>query len=255
MTMNHSTSSFSSNPSLRLSSTPASSQMSVAALPSFGADGLDQAQLSLNRLQQLINLLDSSLRLPNNPRAFMIYLLGLSIVFAGAFVHVLIAAQITQAEFKLTQLQEEYRIIEEQNGHIIFQIARDTNLMSLHARVTEQGYVPVQEREYVFVPADTLMDSSAQASAEPNGVAQPAVSQSATVAQANAPVNSANLDAQTSIGQFASWKEFFAVSTDSSAALTRSNTGASIDTPAFWSTWWEQTTARGSELIKEVSAQ
>ncbi len=253
--MNHSTSSFSSNPSLRLSSTPTSSQMSVAALPSFGADGLDQAQLSLNRLQQLINLLDSSLRLPNNPRAFMIYLLGLSIVFAGAFVHVLIAAQITQAEFTLTKLQEEYRIIEEQNGHIIFQIARDTNLMSLHARVAEQGYVPVQEREYVLVPADTLMDSSTLANTEP------AVSQSATAAQATAPMNSANVDVQTGIGQFARWEDFFAASTNSSAALTTasntgtSNTGTSTDTPAFWSTWWEQTTARGSELIKEISAQ
>jgi hypothetical protein len=235
--------------------------MSVAALPSFGADGLDQAQLSLNRLQQLINLLDSSLRLPNNPRAFMIYLLGLSIVFAGAFVHVLIAAQITQAEFALTKLQEEYRSIEEQNGHIIFQIARDTNLMSLHARVVEQGYVPVQEREYVFVPADTLLDSSALANAEQNKAAQPTVSQPATAAQATALMNSINSDAQTNIGQFARWEEFFAVGTNPNAALTSasntgvSNTGASIDTPAFWSTWWEQTTARGSELIKEFSAQ
>lgn len=256
--MHHSSSPFSSNPSLQLSSTSASRQMSVAALPSFNADGLDQAQLSLNRLQQLISLLDSSLRLPNTPRAFMIYLLGLIIVFAGAFMHVLIAAQIMQAEFTLTQLQEEYLTIEQQNGDIIFQIARDTNLMRLQERVAAQGYVPVQERQYVFVPADALMDSDVLANASADMPAQSAVAQPAIAAKAAAPLGSANLDAQISMGQFARWEEFFGIRGSAPSAASSAISGAagvSTDAPAFWSTWWEQTTARGSELLNQFRNQ
>ena len=129
--MHQSSSHFSSNPSLQIS--PMSVSSPLAAIPSFDNNGLDPTQASLNRLQQVIGMLDSSLRLPNNPRTFTIYLFGLVIVFAGAFMHVLVAAQIMQAEFTLNQLQEEYRSLEQQNGDIIFQIARDSQYGSSRA--------------------------------------------------------------------------------------------------------------------------
>src|SRR5262245_11239312 len=133
MTMPQSSSNLSSNPSLQIS--PMSVGSSLAPIPTFDNSGLDPAKVSLPRLQQLIGLVDTSLRLPSTPRAFIVYLLGLAIVFTGAFMHVMVAAEIMRAQFTLSQLQAEYTAIDQQNGDIIFQIARDTNMARLHDRV------------------------------------------------------------------------------------------------------------------------
>jgi hypothetical protein len=233
-----------------------SSPLSVAPNPLFDPDGLDPAQVSLNRLQQMIGFLDSTLRLPNNPRAFMVYLVGLAIVFAGAFMHVLIAAQIMQAEYTLNQLQEEFRAIEQQNGDIIFQIARDTNMARLQERVVAQGYVPVQERAYVFVPSEMVADTGILAE---EYVAKTVES----VAQPAAAPTPATLNANQDNGQFARWEEFWnttwrsaigggVVAASSVAPSTSSDpTQPAPTTSDFWSTWWEQATARGAKLLEQ----
>jgi hypothetical protein len=268
MTM-QSSSHFSSNPSLQISPMSASSQLaspklSVTALPSFDADALDPTQ-SLNRLQQIIDLLDSSLRLPNNPRAFMTYLLGLIIVFAGAFVHVLMAAQIMQAEFTLAQLQEEYRAIEQQNGDIIFQIARDSNMNRLQERVLAQGYVQVEEREYVFVAPEMLADAAGTGNnTANNSMAQAANNEETPVASASTQATSAALPSGTGAniggGQFAQWEEFWRMTwlsaPSANAGMTQTSTSqVSNAAPAVWSTWWEQTTERGSKLFDQFRSQ
>jgi hypothetical protein len=270
--MHQSSSHFSSNPSLQI--TPMSVSSPLAAMPSFDNKGLDPTQVSLSRLQQVIGMLDSSLRLPNNPRAFMVYLLGLAIVFAGGFMHVLVAAQIMQAEFTLNQLQEEYRALEQQNGDIIFQIARDTNMARLQERVTAMGYVPVQEREYVFVPSERLAELAtlAQSSTETSAIVAPAET-TITAQPAAAVMSSAN----KGIGQFARWEEFWnatwrsatggaaatmpdmtansAPATQSSAEVTPNNTQLAKPSPNFWSVWWGQATEQGSKLLDRFNSQ
>ncbi|MCC6453488.1 MAG: hypothetical protein IT328_00960 [Caldilineaceae bacterium] len=240
-------------------------------------------QASLNRLQQLIGVLDSSLRLPNTPRTFMIYLAGLAIVFAGAFLHVLVAAQIMQAEFTLSRLQEEYRAIEQQNGDIIFQIARETNMARLQERIIAQGYEPVRDREYVFLPSESLADvemveESAQANAAPdalpNSDANPAASsQSAFTAFAAPRLPAVNLPTINLDGsQFARWGEFWNTTwraasanagvnaapgstTSSTTNIASSRANASSATPSQWTTWWEQVTAQGSKLLDQFGSQ
>jgi hypothetical protein len=270
MTMHQSSSHFSSNPSLQISPMSVSSPLSVTSIPSFDKDGLAPAHASLNWLQQIIGVLDTSLRLPNTPRAFAIYLAGLVIVFTGAFMHVLMAAQIMQAEFRLNQLQQEYRTIEQQNGDILFQIARDSNMARLKERVVAHGYVPVQEREYVFIPTKSLTGSGTAAeitsqantgirtdtsannhtanSATSNHVTEPAVAVPSSINMATT-----NLEG----GQFARWEEFWNMT-------WRSATGASVNassaansaqtantTPSFWSAWWEQATENGAKLLDQ----
>jgi hypothetical protein len=269
MTMHQSSSHFSSNPSLQISSMP-TSPLSVQSIPAFSNDGLDPTQASLNRLQPLIDQLDSSLRLPNNPRAFMVYLLGLMIVFAGGFLHVLIAAQIMQAEFTLNQLQEEYRAIEQQNGDIIFQIARDTNIARLQERVLAQGYVPVQEREYVFVPNASIANTAANTAplTENSSETSADVTTSVVAQPPAATISSGNVDAgHVEIGQVGRWEEFWSMTwrsatgsrspspSDTTANTTSSHLQRSKDAPDFWSAWWEEASARGSKLLDQFRGQ
>jgi hypothetical protein len=276
MTMHQSSTHFSSNPSLQISSMSVSSPLSVASIPSFDKDGVD-SQSSLNRLQQLIGVLDNSLRLPSTPRAFMIYLAGLVIVFAGAFMHVLIAAQIMQAEFMLNQLQEEYRAIEQQNGDIIFQIARETNMARLKEQIIALGYEPVRDREYIFLPSESLADvelveDSAQANAVSGIDADPATANPPELMAFASP----NLPAIHWDGsQFARWGEFWnttwrsapgsrANTSDSAApsiitSMAAGSANASSAMPSQWTTqwttWWERATDQGSKLLDQFGSR
>ena len=274
--MSQSSSHFSSNPSLNIARMSVSSPLT--SMPSFDKNGIDPTQESLNRLQQIIGILDSTLRLPNTPRAFAVYLVGLVIVFAGAFMHVLVAAQIMQAEFTLSQLQDEYLAIEQQNGDIIFKIARDTNMERLHQRVIELGYVPAEKREYIIVAPNsehlastfTPETSTLQATV----VEAPALETAAVKsdAQASADVNAtvggnvnATVGTNASGGQWARWEEFWSTTLRSatgspSAAPNPVSSQSSPVSPAptnpnFWAVWWEQASTQGSKLLEQFSGQ
>jgi hypothetical protein len=219
-------------------------------------------------------MLDSSLRLPNNPRTFTIYLFGLLIVFAGAFMHVLVAAQVMQAEFTLNQLQEEYRSLEQQNGDIIFQIARDNNMARLEQRVIELGYVPVQEREYIFMPSETLPSATmaeVEALTESGIVANASVAAVEAMAATLASTSAAEPADNVGAGQFARWEEFWSTTwrsatagTTAAAASVTANTASSkVSNPAqpssaspnFWSVWWQQASEQGSKLLEQFRSQ
>lgn len=278
---------FSSNPSLPIS--PMSVSSSLASIPSFDNNGVD-TQVSLNRLQQIIGLLDSTLRLPSTPRAFMVYLLGLAIVLVGAFLHILVAAQIMQAQFTLGQLKEEYRAIEQQNGDIIFQIARDTNMAKLHERVVNQGYVPVQEREYVFakkIPLAITASDAVQSAESDNSVTPATVTADAPLAATEPMVTATPISTMIG-GQFARWEAFWTakwqgtfenVSTNlanrsSNTPSNEAGVDAAASTPAntlsdtvmtdarsatestnFWSAWWAEASEQGTKLLEQFSSQ
>jgi hypothetical protein len=241
--------------------------------------GVDPARDSLNRLQQLVDAIDSTLRLPNSPRAFAVYLLGLFIVFIGAFLHVLVAAQIMQAEFTLAQLQEEYRAIEQQNGDIIFQIARDSNMARLHQEIVRAGYVPVKDREYIFVPptfasgepgdtADTVAATDDPALLAATPATMDAAQKAAIVAATQPDLAATNTRTNTSSGQWARWEDFWRNTlgltarelaesqTASTSAITASTaTSLSSATPNFWAVWWEQASEQGAKLLEQIRGQ
>jgi len=266
----------SSTPSLQIS--PMSVAPTLTSMPSFDNNGVDPARASLNGIQQIIGLLDSTLRLPNTPRAFAIYLLGLGIVFAGALLHIFVAAQIMQAQFTLNQLQEQYRSLEQQNGDIIFQIARDTNMSRLHDRIVAQGYVPVQAREYVYVPDRSAPIAAASTSTQ---AGQPA--DEAAGAESNSPAQNAPLAAAAGAptaahasiskagpGQLARWGDFWnSIWQSASGARTAATSGSTAsavsgglrsnlsqsDNANFWSVWWEKATKQGSKLLNQFHGQ
>jgi len=263
--------------------------MSVAptltSIPSFDNNGADPAFASLNRLQQIFGLLDSTLRLPSTPRAFAIYLLGLGIVFAGAFLHIFVAAQIMQSQFTLHQLQEQYSALEQQNGDIIFQIARDTNMTRLHDRIVAQGYVPVQAREYVYVPNRSALiaaaPSAAGATTQANPADEPTVNtdvntdadtnnggQNAPIAAASAPTVAHTTVTNSGPGQLAKWGDFWnsiwqsASGAKTTATVTavsgslHANQGRPANENAnFWAVWWEKATEQGSKLLTQFHGQ
>jgi hypothetical protein len=273
MTMPQTSSHFSSNPSLQIS--PMSVSSPLASIPSFDNNGVD-TQGSLNRLQQIIGLLDSTLRLPSTPRAFMVYLLGLAIVLAGAFLHILVAAQIMQAEFTLAQLQEEYRAIEQQNGDIIFQIARDTNMARLHERVVSQGYGPVQEREYVIARKMPVAKASTDATVAESSAQAIAPAATDAPLAASEPVIAPTPVTTMIGGQFARWEAFWTAQWQSTfgnastpAASTPNtqnvnNTAAEVvatdarptnGSTNFWSVWWGEASEQGTKLLEQFSSQ
>lgn len=228
---------FTPNPGMSLSPmrNSGSAPLSAAALPSFDADGLD-TQVSLNRLEQIIGFLDKSLRLPDNPRTFSIYLAALMVIFAGAFMHVLVAAQITQARYKLGELDQEYMVIEQENGDLIFKIADASNLARLYTQATAQGYGLPESREFVFL--------------EPEVAALPAA-EIAAVEPAPAPV-----EVPVDQAPLQSWRDFWlrtwmpdAVQPAPSAAT---QTAVAVDVGSAITTWWDQTTTRAGDLFEKL---
>jgi hypothetical protein len=239
---------------------------------------------SLNRLQQVIGFLDSSLRLPDNPRTFAIYLSGLVIVFIGAFLQVLVSAQIMQAEITLARLQDQYRELEQINGDLAFQLAYETNMNRLHERIVANGYVPVEERQYIFRPNEMVaatqnpVQGTAESLTENNpGIGNPGIGIVAVAALATTqepvaatePLQPAEADLGHSSnlgGQVARWEEFWnqtwRTATGSSAtqnAATPNTAAGSVlpsdASPNFWAVWWEQASDQGAKLLDQLRSQ
>lgn len=264
----------SSTPTLQISPMPVSSPL--ASIPAFDKVGLDPAQVSLNRLQQIIGVLDSTLRLPSTPRAFAVYLMGLAIVAVGAFMHVYLAAQIMQAEFTLSQLRQEYRALEQQNGDIIFKIARDTNLQRLHERVRAMGYGPLAEREYIFVPSESIAEVAPAVENQPGLLAEDVQSATASddvAIQTPATVSPASTFTRNLGGQVSNWQEFWSntlsaaagkftmpqIAAPQSAQLTNAPTGnggvQTVDNTNFWAAWWEEASEQGVKLLDQLRGE
>jgi hypothetical protein len=144
----------------------ASSLSSLSTLaPPFDPHATGASAPALPGLVRLIDTLDRALRLPSTPREFLLFLAGLVLIFTGALLHVLVAAQIMAAEIQLNALDQQAALIEQQNGELTFQIARESNIMELQAQAVSQGYGPATQREYVFVqqPAPVVAASSVPA--------------------------------------------------------------------------------------------
>ncbi len=199
--------------------------------------------------------------LPNSAHAFVLYVAGLTLIFAGLFIHVFLSAQILEAQVKLTQLKSEQALLERQNGELIWQIARETNLGRLQQRIVAQGYVPVTDRQYVTISADhktpqpavhiTTTAAQDQAKTQIDGV-QPAHA----VVTRLAPQPSAaakNWDQWRSLLQLGKrantpiWLRASATTATSAATTEKQST-----TDAWWQGWWQQTKTSGTTLLQSI---
>jgi hypothetical protein len=104
-------------------------------------------------LAQWIASLDRWAPLPATAQGFFLYSLGLIFLVLVAVSHVYLSAQILQAEVQLKELQDQYALVDQQNSELIWQIARETDLVRLQKRIDALGYIPAAEHRYVTVPA------------------------------------------------------------------------------------------------------
>ena len=103
---------------------------------------------------RLIDGLDRAIPLPTNPRSFLVYLAVLSIIAAGMLLQVSLSAQILQARVEVNRLQEVHDNIQSRNAELVWEIARRTNLEHIQQAAYAQGYRPITQRQYVYVPTE-----------------------------------------------------------------------------------------------------
>ena len=169
--------SFSPNPVLRMAS--GQTVAGTSSLPSLSAlttpfDQHTGGAPALQGLGRFIDTLDRYLRLPSTPQGFMLYLAGLTLVFTGALLQVLVAAQIMAAKIELAALESEIALIEQQNGDLIFEISRYLNFGELQVQALSMGYGPATAREYVFVEEPAPLAAAPASAAEPPAPLTPA---------------------------------------------------------------------------------
>jgi hypothetical protein len=102
-----------------------------------------------------LRTLGLTITLPNNPRSFLLFLLGLSVVCIGMTMQIMLSIQIWQTTARIDKLKAEYQAIEQQNTAIVWEIAQKSTLESVHQRAQALGYKVVPDRYYILAPGPT----------------------------------------------------------------------------------------------------
>ncbi|GIV79550.1 MAG: hypothetical protein KatS3mg050_3944 [Litorilinea sp.] len=148
-------------------SSPASRWSQATTAPSTAAPALPLPSGWLSPLLRQMDVAAGWLRLPDSPQAFARYVAGLSLIFLGLTLHVLLAAQILQARVELSQLQAQHERLIQENSELAWQIAAATNLDRIAQRARELGYVPAEGRTFVVLPATPAAPAIPAPVAEP----------------------------------------------------------------------------------------
>lgn len=219
--------------------TPLSASLSSSLAPSFTPNsfnpsprfvapdaqtGVQPVAPSLRQVTGWVDSLDRAIPLPNSLQSFSIFLVGLILLTAGAFLHVYLAVQVLEAKVQVEQLRKEIVALEQLNGETIFAIARETNLVRLQEQVVAHGYVPIQDRAYIVPPAKPIAQQPAPA-LEP----LPVAAQALPAAQPN----------------WRSWEAFLGLG-DASVSPTTVSTRTSLT--GSWSSWWGQLEDSGQRI-------
>jgi hypothetical protein len=206
------------------------------------------ARPRLGRFDAMVAALDLGLRLPATPRALAVYTLVVGIVCTALMLHVMLSAQIMQAEVRIYTLQSELDTINRQNDELLWQIARATNLTRIQERALALGYVPVR-RTYVEMPA------------------QPSL----TVATAGAPATTAAPDAGAFVqipsaqpwvvAAVVAWWQSVKPSFDfgwatqpaaqPAAARADDAAAAAVDATPSWQAWWDHLLEQGAAKAQQ----
>lgn len=119
------------------------------------------------QLTQIVEFLDNTVRLPRDLRSFALYFGVLMTVAAGGMAHVLLSAQILQAEVDLVKMQAHHTVVERQNGELLWLIGRATNLSLVQDKAKAAGYRPIDERQFVEIDGEKvyIRDLDAEAAA------------------------------------------------------------------------------------------
>jgi hypothetical protein len=102
---------------------------------------------SLRTLKRLFR----AVPLPRTGLDYLLWTLIMAVVAGLVSLQIWISLQITQAEQALVGLQQEYRLIEQENAEILWQISQFTQLERIQFESQRMGYVPALKREYRWV--------------------------------------------------------------------------------------------------------
>lgn len=192
--------------------------------------------------------LDPGLRLPGTPRALAVYTLVVGIVCTALMLHVMLSAQIMQAEVRIHSLQSELDTINRQNDEILWQIARATNLTRIQERALALGYVPIRTRQYVVMPAPPSL-AAAAVGTEAAGVA----------ANTGVPLQTAPTQPWV-VSAVMAWLHSlkpsfnFGWATPSAAqpaATVGDTTGVTGDATQSWQAWWDHLLEQGAAKAQQ----
>lgn len=100
--------------------------------------------------------LAQTLRLPDTWQSFLLFTLAITVACIGMILHLQLSTTILQDKFRLEVLQEEERVIAEQNANLVWAIAQETELTSVKTRATALGYEPALQRNYIIIPGDKV---------------------------------------------------------------------------------------------------
>ena len=145
-----------------------------SALPSVSVDITQTITGSLPRLRAWEGLarLDQLLPLPRTFREYFVWLLMMAGVTALALLQISVTLQISQTQAEANLLQRQYRLLEQENAQLLWEISHFTTLERVQSEAVAAGFVPTLNRRYVpadsstaFVPAvgpDTALVTSNQ---------------------------------------------------------------------------------------------
>ena len=228
----------------------------VTNLPGFDPATVDPADSALAQLRQMVGAVDQLLRLPHDARTFALFIVGLMLVFGGALTQVWLSAQIMQAKVQLVRLDAEFYTIEQQNGDIIFDIARLSSLPRLKEQIIALGYVPVQAREYVVVETPILAVAPTIPAIDPVAAASTAVApnQAPSLRAAIAGnVAESSFWGQNQMGQWQAFFGFGAMATTAVAAPQPSTAASERSWQEQWQQRWQQTLDQGGAWFEQLT--
>lgn len=108
------------------------------------------------RFRQTMQALDQNIWLPDSPATFAFYIVAITVLCGGLFLHINLSAQITQTHFDIASIEGKYYEIERESAEIVSQIAIATSMFDIYGRATALGYVPVTDRNKNFVAATDI---------------------------------------------------------------------------------------------------
>ena len=99
--------------------------------------------------------------LPRTAREYAIWTAAMLLVTGLVALQIWLSLRITQARQALDALQTEYRLIEQENAELLWQISQFTSLERVQIEATRMGYVPALQHQYLWAPADATPATTA----------------------------------------------------------------------------------------------
>lgn len=103
---------------------------------------------------------------PETPRAYALFMLGLLVLAGTMAIHVLLSAELMRLQIQLNDVNDKVAQVQRLNDNLVYQAADRSALDAVYAAALEQGYVPMEKPTYV-VRETAAAATSALPAAEP----------------------------------------------------------------------------------------